>query len=165
MYVRDVDHLAAVARELQPSNPHRLRVLPLPRDRTDQHAAARPNSEHAVVAVLAVQKGEKQLLGKRAAFLVVDVQTDQTAVRFLAEMRQQNGVDSVGRLAEKRVIRDVVDDVDRQTHFAESLALLRRRKKPERSASTRSCCCSAGCWHPARFSEGKLDEKWAEVER
>lgn len=154
--MRDVDHLAAVARELQPPNPHRLRVLPLPRDRTDQHAAARPNSEHAVVAVLAVQKGEKQLLGKRAALLVVDVQTDQTAVRFLAEMGQQNGVDRVGRLAEERVIRDVVDDVDRQAHFAESLALLRRRKKPERSASTRSCCCSAGCWRPARSSEGKL---------
>ena len=111
--MRDVNHLAAVAGELQASNPHRLRVLPLSGDRADQYAAAGPDSEHAIVAVLAVQKGKKQLLGKRATLLVVDVQTDQPAVRFLAEMGEQNGIDCVGRLAEERVIRDVVDDIDR----------------------------------------------------
>ena len=152
--MRDVDHVAAVAGELQAANPDRFRVQTLPRDRADQHAAAGPNPKDAVVAVLSVEKGEEELLGKGAAVLVVHVQTDQPAVGVLAEAGEQNGIDIVRRLAEQRVVRDVVDDVDRETHFAEPLALhtIEREKKSARSASSRSCCCSAGCWRLAPFS-------------
>ena len=125
--MRDVDHVAAVAGELQSANPDRFRVQTLPRDRADQHAAAGPNPKDAVVAVLSVEKGEEELLGKGAAVLVVHVQTDQPAVGVLAEAGEQNGIDGV-----RRVVRDVVDDVDRETHFAEPLALHtieRERKK------------------------------------